>query len=47
MFSEFIAAHLVGDYLLQNDFLATEKKNSSIVCMIHVLLYVLMLSLVF
>ena len=34
-----IIAHLVGDYILQNDYLALNKKKSSIVCLLHVLSY--------
>lgn len=30
-----LVGHLVGDYLLQNDFLAMNKKRSSDVCFIH------------
>ena len=32
-------AHLVGDYLLQNDWMANGKKNSTWICLIHVLFY--------
>ena len=34
-----ILAHLVGDYILQNDYLALNKKRSNAICMIHVLFY--------
>jgi hypothetical protein len=27
--------HLVGDYLLQNDWMAQHKKSSNLVCMLH------------
>ena len=30
-----IIGHLVGDYLLQNDWMASGKKRSSIICLIH------------
>lgn len=30
-----LMGHLVGDYVLQNDFLATQKKNSSLWCAVH------------
>jgi hypothetical protein len=32
-------AHFIGDYLLQNDWMAAKKKESSWICLIHVLLY--------
>lgn len=34
-----IVGHLVGDYLLQNDYLALNKKTSSIACAIHCALW--------
>jgi hypothetical protein len=34
-----ILAHFVGDYLLQNDWMAQNKKLNSWVCLIHVLAY--------
>jgi len=34
-----IIAHFIGDYLLQNDWMAQNKKRSSLVCTIHVTLY--------
>lgn len=36
-----IMAHFVGDYLLQNDWMAMNKKKSNIACTIHVVLYML------
>lgn len=36
-----IYAHLIGDYLLQNDWMAKGKKDSSGVCTIHVIIYML------
>lgn len=38
---EYIVAHLVGDYILQNDWQAMNKKKSYIICAVHVLLYML------
>jgi len=32
-------AHLVGDFILQNEWMATKKIQSSFVCMVHVLVY--------
>lgn len=34
-----IGAHLIGDYLFQNDYLAREKTKKHIPALIHVLLY--------
>jgi hypothetical protein len=34
-------AHLVGDFILQNDWMARNKKTSSWVCLVHVLVYML------
>lgn len=36
-----IYAHLIGDYLLQNDWMALNKKNNSRICAIHVLSYMI------
>ena len=36
-----IYAHLIGDYLFQNDKLSKLKKESSFWCFIHVVLYML------
>jgi hypothetical protein len=36
-----IFAHLIGDYLLQNDWMALNKKNKSFNCLMHVLTYCL------
>lgn len=41
MFGDLILAHLVGDYLLQNDFIAQNKKSNKSVCVLHVVLYIL------
>jgi len=38
---ELLIAHLVGDYLLQPDWMAQGKKKSSLVCLAHVLTYML------
>ena len=32
-------AHLIGDFILQNDWMATNKKRSSFVCAVHTLVY--------
>lgn len=36
---EWLIGHLVGDYLLQNDWMALNKKKSTVHCVVHVLLY--------
>lgn len=36
--AEAIVAHLVGDFLLQNHFMAVGKKQNSLICAIHVLI---------
>ena len=36
-----IYAHLIGDYLLQNDWMALNKKQSSWHCLAHVIVYLL------
>ena len=36
-----IIGHMVGDYLLQSDYLAENKKKSSFVCAIHCLIWTL------
>lgn len=33
--------HIIGDYLLQNDWMAMKKKQSTLHCVIHCLLYTL------
>lgn len=33
--------HLWGDFMLQNHYMATHKKTNNLVCLLHVLLYVL------
>ena len=37
----YILAHFIGDFLLQNDWQALGKKNSSVVCTVHVTLYII------
>jgi hypothetical protein len=34
-----IYAHLIGDYIIQNDWMALGKKNKSWICAVHVLAY--------
>lgn len=36
-----IYAHLIGDYLLQNDWMAKGKRVDSWICTIHVVIYML------
>jgi len=36
-----IFAHLIGDYILQTDWMAEGKKRSSLICAIHVLTYLI------
>ncbi len=36
-----LVAHLVGDFILQNDWMAANKKRSSLVCLGHVAAYLL------
>ena len=36
-----IYAHLIGDYLIQNDWMAAGKKQASWICAIHVLVYLI------
>ena len=38
---DWIIAHLIGDYIIQNDWMAKNKKISSFVCFIHVLTYMI------
>jgi len=37
----YILAHFIGDFLLQNDWMARRKKNSSLICTIHVAIYII------
>jgi len=34
-----IYAHLIGDYLIQNDWMAKGKKTSSFICFVHTVTY--------
>lgn len=36
-----IYAHFVGDYLIQSDWMAQNKKKSSVHCLVHVLTYMI------
>jgi hypothetical protein len=36
-----IYAHLIGDYLLQNDWMALNKKKNSWICLVHILTYMI------
>ncbi len=36
-----IYAHLIGDYLLQNDWMATNKKQNSLICLVHIIIYMI------
>ena len=36
-----IYAHLIGDYLLQNDWMATNKKKNSLICLVHIITYMI------
>jgi Protein of unknown function (DUF3307) len=39
MFTDAVLGHLVGDYILQNDWQASGKKRSSPICAVHCLLW--------
>lgn len=41
MIMHWIYAHLIGDYLLQNDWMAKGKKTSSWICLVHIATYLL------
>ena len=34
-------AHLIGDFILQNEWMATKKRQSSFACLVHVLVYLI------
>lgn len=34
-------AHLIGDFILQNDWMAVNKKRNSFACLVHVVIYLL------
>jgi len=36
-----IYAHLIGDYVIQNDWMALGKRNKSWICLVHVLTYLI------
>lgn len=36
-----LVGHLVGDYLLQNDWMALNKKKNSLICLLHAFLWTL------
>ncbi len=36
-----IYAHLIGDYLLQNDWMAENKKKNNLICLVHVITYMI------
>lgn len=36
-----VLAHMVGDYFLQSDYMATNKKDRVFPCLVHVLTYIL------
>lgn len=36
-----LVAHCIGDYVIQNDWMAKNKKQSSLICAIHSLTYTL------
>ena len=36
-----LVAHLVGDFILQTDWMAREKYRSSLACLVHVVVYTL------
>jgi hypothetical protein len=35
----YLIGHLIGDYLLQNDWMAQGKKKSALPCFVHVVIY--------
>lgn len=37
----FIYAHLIGDYLIQTDWMAAGKKKAGWICLVHVLTYLI------
>ncbi len=36
-----IFAHLIGDYILQNDWMALNKKDNNWVCFVHAIVYII------
>lgn len=41
MYINFICSHFIGDYLLQNDWMAANKKRHYLPCLVHVLCYLI------
>lgn len=41
MTADQLLAHLVGDYFIQSDWMATNKKDRVLPCLVHVLTYIL------
>lgn len=41
LYFSLLIGHLVGDYLLQNDWMASNKKKSHVACFVHCTLYTL------
>lgn len=41
---DWLIAHLIGDYLIQNDWMARNKKTSTSLCLIHVISYTLVMA---
>jgi hypothetical protein len=42
----YVLAHFIGDFLLQNDWMARGKKTSNLICSVHVGLYMIPFMLV-
>jgi len=36
-----LLAHLIGDYILQSDYMATNKKDKILPCLLHILTYII------
>lgn len=36
-----VLAHLIGDFILQNDWMAKGKKENSLICLIHIITYLI------
>jgi hypothetical protein len=39
-FFSILLAHMVGDFVIQNDWMASGKKRSSVICLVHALTYI-------
>ena len=37
----YLIAHLIGDFIIQNDWMAVNKKKSSFACLVHVMTYLI------